>query len=262
MIATVNREPRTWPVPAPRARRAFKAGLVALGWAALAGPALGAETNGTGTVQSSRLYTPPDPSARGGLRGKVVMTTAPLLYAFALPTDEPSRVYKGTVQGEGREFVFQGLPTARYDLVLVFEDGFREGLTLNRGDSTLNDRDRELIQTKLMASASFFETKVIHRCQGTTGREGKARCMLQEVRMRPVTLQDATVRTDIQIRSLKLALLEDVGPAGWHLVQTREILREEVGGNQRKGVLPHKHVPALGGIRVVDTVKDAGDIKL
>jgi hypothetical protein len=238
------------------------AGLALLSGAAITPPVLAAESNHTGTVQSSRLYTAPDAAAGGGIRGKVVLVDAPLLFAFALPTDEPSRVYKGTVQSNAHAFGFQGLPTARYDLLLVFNDSFCEGLTLNRGDNTLTDRDRDLIQKKLMASASFFETKEVHRCEGTTGREGKARCMLQEMRMRPITLQDATVHKEIQIRSLKLALLEDVGPAGWHLVQTREILRQEVGGNERKGVLPHTYSAALSGVRVVDTVKDLGDIKL
>ena len=86
--------------------------------------------------------------------------------------------------------------------------------------------------------------------------------MLQEMRLRPVTLQDATVHAEIQIRSLKLALLEDVGAVGWHLVTTREIIRQEVAGNERKGVLPHKYSAALGGIRVVDSVKDLGEIRL
>jgi hypothetical protein len=233
-------------------------------WLALLGAcglALGAESNHTGTVQSSRLYTSPDPAAAGGIRGRVSLTGTPLRHALAMPIDDPTRVYRGTVQGEGKEFVVQGLPTARYDLLLVFDDQVWEGFTLVRGDGSLTARDRQLIRDKLMVSTPFFDTKEIHRCEGTTGREGKARCVLQEMRTRPVTLQDASVRADIQIRSLKLALLEDVGPAGWHLVRTREFLRQEVGGNERKGVLPVEHVPGLGGIRVIDAVKDIGDIK-
>jgi hypothetical protein len=214
----------------------------------------------TGTIQSTQLYTPPDPSAGGGLRGALV-TAPPLRQAFAVPVDDPKKVYKGTVESDGKGFSFSGLPTARYDLMLVFDEEVREGFVLSRDASTLTAQDQAKIKEKVEASVPFFDTKVIHRCEGTTGREGKARCVLQELRTRPVTLQDASVRSDIQIRSFKLALLEDVG-IGWQLVRTREVLRTEVAGNEPKGVLPVKHVPALGGLRVIDTVKDLGQIKL
>jgi hypothetical protein len=229
-------------------------------WAALAGvqPARAAETNHTGTTQSTRLYTEPDAAAGGGIQGAVAEGKA-LRHAFAIPTDDPRHVYQGNVQTNAGSFLIRGLPTDRYDLILVFENEFWEGCTLNRGEDSLTDRDRKLIREKIMVSVPFFDTKEIHRCAGTTGREGKARCVLQEVRTRPVTLQDATVH-DIQIRSLKLALLEDVGPAGWHLVRTREFLRTEVVGHERKGVLPARYCAKLSGIRVVDTIKDLGAI--
>ena len=82
------------------------------------------------------------------------------------------------------------------------------------------------------------------------------------MRTREVTLQDGTVHPEIQIRSLRLALLEDVGPAGWHLVRTREIVRTEVVRADRKGVLPGRYSAKLGGIRVVETVKDLGRLTL
>jgi hypothetical protein len=238
-------------------RRIAAVGALAL--LPVGGPA--AEPGGhTGTKQSTSLYTPPDPTAAGGIRGALGLASPPIRRAFALPTDNPRFVYEGAVAADSRRFSFAGLPTAKYDLLLLGDDGFYEGLTLCRGDNTLTDRDRQAIRDKIMASVPFFNEKEIHRCEGTTGREGKARCMLQEVRTRPVTLQDGSVRPDIQIRSLKLALLEDVGPAGWDLVTTREIVRMEVAGQERKGMLPARHVPKLGGIRVVDAVKELGTL--
>ena len=237
------------------------AALAVTGWQ-LGGAAAAPKDGNTGTIQSTQLYTPPDPSATGGIHGELAMTSKPLLKVFALPPDDPRKVYKGEVRDGGKAFEFKGLPTAHYDLVLLFEDEICEGLTLNRDADTLTALDRQKIQTTIQTSEPFFDTKEIHRCEGVTGREGKARGLVQALRARPVTLQDGTVHPEIEIRSLRLALLEDVGPAGWHLVRTREIVRTEVAGSERKGVLPYRHCPTLGGVRVVEAMKDLGRITL
>jgi len=216
----------------------------------------------TGTQQSSRLYTKCDPAAPGGFHARLVAFANPVQQAFAIDNGNPKLVYQGTVTEGGKEIQFTGLPTAIYDLVLVAPDRFYEGCRLARDPDTLTDRDRSNIAFTVNKSVPFFDTKKIHRCEGATGRNGKVRCVLQEVRTHPVTLQDATVRTDIQVRSIKLAFLEDVGEIGWQMVQTREILRTEVGPTDIKGILPHCYLPVLGGIRVVDTDKDLGELNL
>ncbi|MBU0715017.1 MAG: hypothetical protein KJ964_06640 [Verrucomicrobia bacterium] len=216
----------------------------------------------TGTQQSSRLYTKSDPAARGGIHAKLAAFTTPVQQVFAIDNGNPKLVYQGTVLEDGKEIQFAGLPVAIYDLVLVAPDRFYEGCRLARDPDTLTDRDRQSIAFTINKSVPFFDTKKIHRCEGTTGRNGKVRCVLQEVRTHPVTLQDATTRTDIQVRSIKLAFLEDVGAVGWQMVQTREIVRTEVGPKDMKGLLPHCYLPVLGGIRVVDTDKDLGELNL
>lgn len=216
----------------------------------------------TKTAQSTRLYTKPDPAASGGIRAKLAAATMPVQQAFAIDNGNPKLVYQGAVAEDGREIGFAGLPTAIYDLLLVAPDRFYEGCRLARGPDTLTDRDRTNIAFTIYKSVPFFDTKKIHRCEGLTGRSGKVRCILQEVRTRPVTLQSGEVRSDIQVRSIKLAFLEDVGEAGWQMVQTREIVRTEVGPHDLKGLLPHCYLPVLGGIRVVDTDKDLGELNL
>lgn len=216
----------------------------------------------TGTEQSTRLYTKPDPAASGGIRAKLVASTMPVQQAFAIDNGNPKLVYKGAVAEDGQAISFASLPTAIYDLLLVAPDRFYEGCRLTRDPDTLTDRDRTAIVAIVKASVPFFDTKKIHRCEGATGRNGKVRCVLQEVRTRPVTLQSGEIRTDIQVRSIKLAFLEDVGETGWQMVHTREIVRMEVGPRDVKGVLPHCYLPALGGIRVVDTEKDLGELNL
>ncbi len=215
----------------------------------------------TGTKQSTRLYTAPDPSARGGISLRLPASAPALVAAVAVPALSREQAYLGRLAPDGRSVEFTGLPTDRYDLLLVFDDWFAEGFLLSRDPNTLGENDRRAIRETVERSVPFFDTKVIHRCEGLGGRDGRAAAVLQEVRTRPITLQDASVRTDIQVRSLKLAFFEEVGP-GWHLVRTRELLRQEVGPGQTKGVLRHVFAPSLQGVRVMDTTRDLGEIEL
>ena len=159
------------------------------------------------------------------------------------------------------EFRFTGLPVGKYDLVILYGDAFFEGLSLTQDENTLTDNDRASIADAIMKSAPFFNEKKIHRCEGTTGYAAKARCVLQEVRTRPVTLQSFELRSDIQVRSIKLVLPEDVN-IGWSVVNTREIVRQEVGASEYKGMLPHHFNSNLGNIRVIDTIKELGNLSL
>ena len=225
--------------------------------------ALAADTGkGTGTKQSSQLYTQPDPAATGGLRGRFDPSVKPVVAVMALAVDNWKSVYRATLKDGGRAFAFGGLPVGRYDLVVVTGDAFFEGLTLARTDDTLTPEDRKSIEAAISKSTPFFDTKRLHRTAGLGGEEGKARGVLQEVRTRPVTLQSAEVRNDIQVRSLKVVLAESAGRPGWSLVNTREIIRQEVTEGQTKGLLAHHYVPHLGGLRVVDEVKDLGMVAL
>ncbi len=215
----------------------------------------------TGTKQSTRLYTEPDPAATGGIAFTLPATSEPVEAAIAVPVMSREHAYNGQVAADGRSVRFTGLPVNRYDLVLVYDGRIVEGALLHRDASTLTDADRQKIKATVDRSIPFFDTKVIHRCEGTGGAEGRAAAVLQEVRTRPITLQDASVRTDIQVRSLKLAFFEDVGP-GWHMIRTRELIRQEVGPGDAKGVLAHVHDPQLQGIRVMDGIRDLGTLQL
>lgn len=235
-------------------------------WCAASGLAPAAEktpAKHTRTQQSTRLYTAPDPSATGGLRGTIALPDEKLIGAFAIPVGDLVKVYQGRIGTDARTFEFDNLPTAKYDLLLLFPKAFYEGIGLHRAASTLTPTDMRGITTILNKSEPFYETKKIHRCEGTTGVAGSARCVLQELRARPITLQDATVHTEIQIRAIKLAHLEDVGPS-WQLLTTRELVRQEVLiATEHPGLLTHVHCPALlGGVRVVSTIKDLGRLEL
>ncbi len=230
-------------------------------WMLISGLCVGAVFAGppSGTVQSTRLYTPPDPAARGGIRGT---TDTAVEAVFAIPIHDPSKVYRAELSGGGREFSFRGLPVGKYDLLVLCADRFYEGFTLTRESDTLTDRDRAAIKETIGRAVPFFDTKQIHRVAGTTGSAGNARCVLQELRTGLILAQSAEELKNTQIRSLKLAWLEDVGATGWQLINTRELVRQEVTGAMPKGILPHQHDPRLGNIRVTDDIKDLGPLLL
>ena len=220
------------------------------------------EDGHTGTKTSTKLYTAPDASDTGGLRGHIELPKAPLVAALAVPNSELARCYKATLSKDGRSFEFNNLPTAKYDLLLVFPEMIYEGFTLNRSANSLYTNDWKSIHEILNKSEPFYEIKRIERMEGVSGGAGWAQAVFQELRARPVTLQSAKVRNDIQIRTVKLARFENVGPA-WQLLITREVCRQEVAGKERKGLLPHYYCPdKLGNLRIVDTVKDLGNVEL
>ena len=127
-------------------------------------------------------------------------------------------------------------------------------------------KDIGVIKAKIKESNGFFNVKSQERIEGQTGNYGKARVLEQEVRTLPVNLQSAEVRTDIQIRSMKLCFMESVGNARagvhWEMKKTRELTRQELGPPETKGLIPGYHRKSLGGIRVSTRLKDLGTISL
>lgn len=234
-------------------------GVVWVLWWAASGVLLAGTPSGT--VQSTRLYTAPDPTAAGGIRGRVLLPNAPLEDAFAVPQHDWSKVYRAELRADRKEFLFRGLPVGKYDLMLLFADEFYEGFTLTRDVDTLTDEDRRGIRETISRAVPFFDTKEVHRLAGSSGRDGRARGVMQELRTGLIITQAAEELKDTQIRSIKLVWLHQVGP-GWQLVNTRELVRQEVAGPMRKGVLPHHYRARLGEIRVTDSVRDLGTLNL
>ncbi len=213
--------------------------------------------------QSTALYTKPEANLENGIEGEIIRPRKPIKEVFASSSTDYKRLYKGKVVGpDKRRFVFQGLPIGRYDLVVLYDDRFYEGLTLDRRpDSTLTAESESSIKEIINSSTPFFNEKRIDRIKGTQDRH-KARSVFQEVRTRTITFHSGERRNDIQIRSIKLGLLEDTG-IGWALMETREIVRQEVEKRRASAhFLRHQHHPALKGIRTIGSVNNLGRINL
>ncbi|HRR33143.1 MAG TPA: hypothetical protein P5026_03520 [Kiritimatiellia bacterium] len=242
------------------------------------------------TKVSINLYTKTDPSAGGGIRGMIDGNPSEVLGVLAMPQKFPNisaladvdggnstknarninkdmtnQVYLASL-GANNSFAFYGLPPGKYDLFVLCENCFYEGLLLSREANTLTEQDILAIKAKVNESNPFFNVKNQHRIEGQTGTFGKARVLEQEVRTLPVTLQNADVLKHIQIRSIKLCLMESVGTSKlgthWEMKKTREITRQEMGPPDTKGLIPGYFCKSLQGIRVATSVKDLGTITL
>ncbi|MEI8138491.1 MAG: hypothetical protein WCI03_01340 [bacterium] len=208
-----------------------------------------------------RLYTPPDPTASGGIIGVITTPAKPILQVLAMPPDEPQLVYEGQITGSNQQgFLFENLPMAKYDLFVIYEDEFYEGLELTYEPDTLTEKDRQSISYIVNASDPFFNKKVIHRVAGTTGRGNFARCVVTQYRDGPGTVSaDYEVLKGISRRTFKLIWLKDVG-VGWQVVQKRDLYPVTVA---MKLLTPaHHYSKVLSRVRVTDQVKNLGDIKL
>lgn len=212
-----------------------------------------------GEYKSSLLYTPPDPSATGGLH---LVSPLPLDFAFAIPESNQEHVYKGTLGSDEKDISFSGLPVSKYDLVLVTKDRFYEGISLNRDENSLTQQDLASIEEILSRSIPFMNVKRTEAVKGTPGDNGQATGLVQWMRAGGNLLnQNADLMVGHQIRSLRLAFLADVGP-GWQVTGTREIIRTDVFPDMLHGLLGVTYVDDLKGIRVVDSVKEIGPVNL
>lgn len=235
---------------------AFRSLLFAL---LLAGTAFAVEP-----PERTRLYTKTDPANTGGLKGRIAKPELPIEQILAIPAENPEELYAGEVTGPKRDtFQFTNLPVGKYDLVVIYDLAFYEGLQLNRDASTLTPEDRKKIEASIQKSEPFFPKKIIHRVEGVTGRGSTARVVATFSREKGSELllqqfEGTSQRPDFR-RTYKLVMLKDVGP-GWQITRARDLYPVWV---DPKHALPaYHHSTVLNQLRVADQLKDLGDLDL
>jgi hypothetical protein len=205
-------------------------------------------------AERDRLYTKPDPEAKGGLKGSITTPSLPVLSVLAIPPDEPRLVYEAKISGsDRREFELTGLPMRKYDLVVIYDDRYYEGLQLHRGESTLSSEDQEKIGATIQKAEKYFLKKTIHRLEGETGRGNQSRALVTYLR------DTASTNGKDYRRSLRLIMLKDVGP-GWQYERSRDLY--PTWCKPAHAHPKHFQVPELGRIRVTDEIKDLGGLRL
>lgn len=205
-------------------------------------------------AERDRLYTKPDPEAKGGIKGSITTPSLPVLSVLAIPPDEPRLVYEAKISGpDRREFMLTGLPMRKYDMVVIYDDRYYEGLNLHRGESTLTDEDKQKIAATVQKAEKYFTKKTIHRLEGETGRGNRSRAIVTYLRDR-----SSTNGKDFR-RSLRLIMLKDVGP-GWQYERSRDLY--PTWCKPQFANPKHYNVKELGRIRVTDEIKDLGGLRL
>jgi hypothetical protein len=222
-----------------------------LGWAALVSIA----------QERHRLYTETDSSSPAGLKGRIIKPAGPILQILAMPPDEPQLVYQGKITGADRQgFLFEGLPMAKYNLFVIYDDSFYEGCELCSTTNTLTKEDIRKIEYILTESDPYFTKKYFHRTEGVTGRGHFARTIVTMIRKEASSGTGKAPDASKPVRmTFKLVWLKDVGP-GWQVVQKRDLYPQWISMNH---AIPTPHYSdVLSKIRVAGSIKDMGDLDL
>jgi len=205
--------------------------------------------------QSERLYTKPEAADTGGLQGRI--EAGKLTHAIAVD-QRLHNVYLGRLDGGRKAFTFENLPTAKYDLVLITDDGrvfegvVREGKKLEEIDSL----SAANLQTRIGKADAFFNQSKVHR---VIVGEDRAWIFVERVRDKQI-LKQSGEELNAFLRRFEVAELRKASD-DWQMVNTRHIYREEIPKGKSTAFCRHAHVPALGNIRVTGGMKDLGAVK-
>lgn len=207
-------------------------------------------------AQTTTLYTKPVDGAAGGIAGKVDQE---LTHAIALNRDRV-QCFKGELTDGGKAFRVAGLPTGKYDLILVTKTGaIYEGVELGEDASKLPTVSVKNTETRTTKADTFFNKVKIHRNGLIEGGE-KQLLFVERMRDKEILKQSGEV---LKANLRRLEVVELIKATDdWQFFNTRHVYREEAPVGPGMGFFTHKYVPGLGNVRVIDSVKDLGTIAL
>lgn len=203
------------------------------------------------------IYNPPT-DAPGGVRGKVPF---PISDAVLVGADLLS-VYKGTVAADKRSFEFKGIPVGKYDILLFDEPGeknqpgaFYSGLSLSVGNVDVPPQFADRLMERIHLNDKFFTRFNLAAFSFIEGNS-MALVVIERIKESTITHMDGSIQ-DHYLRRVELATME-LAVDDWKTNATRHVYRAELPRETGKPFLNYVHIPALGKIRIVDTVKDLG----
>jgi len=209
----------------------------------------------------AEIYDPPT-SSPGGVRGSV---NSPISAAVLVGANLTS-IYSGTVSPDHRTFEFKGIPVGKYDILLFDEPADKNrkgaiysGLTVTPGTAEVPAQFADRFMERTRLNDKFFSRFNIAAFSFTEGNSiGLA--VIERIKESPITHMDGTVQTHY-LRRVELATME-LAVDDWKTNTNRHVYRVEMPMETGKPFLDYIPVPALGRIRVVDSVKDLGQISL
>ena len=207
-------------------------------------------------AQTTTLYTKPVAGAAGGISGRVEQV---LTHAIALNRDRV-QCFRAELSDGGKAFRFSGLPTGKYDLVLIAKnDVIYEGLALGEDGDKLTGTPRKNLETRVVKSDTFFNKAQIHRL-GFIEDGNKVVALIERVRDKLILKQSGeTLNSNLR----RFEVADFVKAADdWTLAESRHLYREEAPVGAGMGFCRHAFVAELGNVRIIDTVKELGSIAL
>jgi hypothetical protein len=204
---------------------------------------------------AGRIYTEADPTASGGIAGKIEH----VILTHAIAVDHHRlKVFRGEIFDGGEAFRFTGIPVGKYDLVLVTKTtDVIEGLDLGEPTTTLPAASRKNIEVRVSKQDAFFNKFVLLRA-GVV--DDQAFAFVERLRDNP-TVKQSGEALNANVRRLEIITLAKASD-DWQQTDTRHIYREPEPKRANHPLLHHIYLPALGNIRVVDSVKQLGTIPL
>lgn len=207
-------------------------------------------------AQTTTLYTKPVAGAVGGIAGRVEQ---PLTHALALNRDRV-QCFRAELSEGGKAFRFSGVPTGKYDLVLVSRAGtIYEGLELGDQPEKLAGIPKKNLETRVIKSDTFFNNSRIHRL-GFIDDGNKVVALIERTRDKTILKQSG----DQLMSNLRRIEVADFVKAAddWTLAETRHLYREEAALGAGMAFFNARHIEGLGNVRVIDAVKDIGTVAL
>ena len=152
----------------------------------------------------------------------------------------------------GKDFKFTGLPTGKYDLVLVTKSTVYEGLELGGDAAKVTGAPLKNLETRLVKADSFFNKAKMHRF-GLIDSGEKLVAFVERVRDKTILRQSGE---QLMSNLRRFEVVDYVKSTDdWTEAESRHIFREEFKIGEGAEFLHHKNVPELGNIRVIDSVK-------
>jgi hypothetical protein len=210
----------------------------------------------SGIAQTTTLYTKPVDGAGGGIAARVDQE---LTHAIALNRDRV-QCFRGEISDGGKAFRLTGLPTGKYDLILVTKSGaIYEGVELGEDASKLSPVSIKNAEDRINKADTFFNKLKIHRT-GLIEDGEKQLLFVERVRDKEILKQSGEV---LKANLRRLEVVELIKAADdWQFLNTRHVYREEAPVGPGMAFFTHTYVPGLGNVRVIDSVKDLGSIVL
>ena len=207
-------------------------------------------------AQTENLNTKPVGGAPGGIAGRV---GTELTHALALHRDRV-QCFRAELSEGGKTFRFTGLPTGKYDLVLITKSGLvYEGLALGDAADKLAVTSRKNLDERVAKADTFFNKARIHRL-GLSEDGETLLAFIERLRDKEILRQSGEVLNS-NLRRFEVAQYT-AAKDNWQQMETRHIYREEAPVGAGMGFFTSRELPQLGNIRIIDSVKDLGIIVL